>query len=210
MNGNKGKLIKSIDNIMKDDTSLKLFLKSIYSLKPSLKRILWLTILFIIIYNFYSLFLVKNIDGITSTIEIINNVYIIIIPIFAIIITGYAIFQALTNGRTLMALMRANENDRSKFQEYNYFFFSISILYLTIIIINFLLSIILGNLPEGWYFVYFNKELNNKLFSVFVSIYIVFIVNALIEMKSFIYNLYQLFSSHAIASAIEQLKKNDE
>lgn len=209
MNDNKKSLLEVIENILKDDSSVKLFFNSLSCLKPSIKRTLVLTVVWVIIYKFYISFFVNYIDGINSTLEIINSVFLIIIPVFAIIITGYAIFQALTNGRTLMALLRANEDEKSKFQEYNYFFFAISIMYLFIIISNFLLSIILNNLPEGWYYSGFSVDLNNKIYSMLISLYIVFILNALIEMKSFIYNLYQLFSSHAVASAIEQLKDKD-
>ena len=152
----------------------------------------------------------KHIKAIDSTLAIFNSVFIVIIPLFAIIVTSYAVFQALTNGRTLTALMRADEDERSKFQEYNYFFFSIAILYLTIIILSFILSIILNNLPKGWYFPHFTQSGNNQIFSVLISTYIVLILNALAEMKSFMYNLYQLFSSHAVASTIDQLMGDNE
>ncbi|MEA3318673.1 MAG: hypothetical protein U9Q88_01515 [Bacillota bacterium] len=206
MNENKNHFIKAIENILQDDTSLKIFLNGIKSIIPSRKRMIFLTILYLIIYFFYYNF-IEYINGLESTLNMVNNVYIIVIPIFAIVITGYAIFQALTNGRTLLALLKANDNERNKFQEYNYFFFSISILYLAIIVANFLFSIILNILPKDWFLPYFTQNINNRIFCFFISIYIVFILNAIIEMKSFIYNLYQLFSSHAVASAIEQLKK---
>ena len=209
MDVKKAAIIKSVEKILKDDTSFRLFFNSINCLKLSLKRFVCLIIFWIIFYVLYVAFFVNYIDGVKSTIIIINNVNIIIIPIFAIIITGYAIFQALTNGKTLLALLKANDEEMNKFQEYNYFFFAISILYLFIIITNFLLSVIVGSLPEGWFLPHFTAGINNNLFSILISMYIIFVLNALIEMKSFVYNLYQLFSSHAIASAIEQLKQKD-
>lgn len=209
MNDNKSHFLKAINDILKDNTSLKLLLNSLPYLKLSFKRLISLIILWIIIYFSYISFFVNYINGVESSKEILNSIYVVIIPIFAIIITGYSIFQALTNGRTLMALMKASDNEKSKFQEYNYFFFSVSMLYLFIIITNFILSIILSGLPKDWYFPYFTSSVNNQIFSILITTYIVFVLNALVEMKSFVYNLYQLFSSHAVASTIDQLKKDD-
>jgi len=209
MNDNKTHFLKAIDDILKDNTSFKLLLNSLSCLKLSFKRLISLIIIWLIIYCSYISFLVNYINGVESSKEILNSIYVVIIPIFTVIITGYSIFQALTNGRTLMALLKASDKERSKFQEYNYFFFSVSMLYLFIIITNFILSIILSSLPKDWYFPYFTSSVNNQIFSVLITTYIVFVLNALIEMKSFIYNLYQLFSSHAVASAIDQLKKDD-
>lgn len=200
-------LVDNLEKIWFDDTFKKLFINSISTIKPTPKRSVILLFVFVCIYIFYITVSVKVNNAVDSTREIVNTINSFIIPVFAVIITGYSIFQALTNGRTLLALLKANENEKSKFQEYNYFFFSISILYLIIIILNFILSILLNNIPNSWYIKYFSIEANNKLFAFLTSIYLVFIFNSLVEMKSFIYNLYQVFSANSTANAIDFLDK---
>lgn len=206
----KNKMIDSIEKIWSDDTFGKLFINSLGKIKPSPRRSIFLLVVFVVIYTTYVTHFIKEINAIDSTLSIINTINSVFIPIFAVIITGFAIFQALTNGRTLLALLRANENEKSKFQEYNYFFFSISILYLFFIILNFTLTVFLNNTSHDWYIVYFSIDVNNKLFSFLVSIYLTCVINSLIEMKSFIYNLYQVFSASATANAIEYFNSDNK
>lgn len=201
------KLVVSIEKIWSDDTFKKLILNSVNQIKPSLKRVVFLIVILLAIYVSYIKVFTRNINAVEATLQLVNTINSVVIPIFAVIITGYSIFQALTNGRTLLALLKANENEKSKFQEYNYFFFSISILYLAVIIINFLLSIFLNNISDTWHITFFTAKTNNQIFSILVSIYLTLVVNALIEMKSFIFNLYQVFSANATANAIEFLDK---
>ncbi|NEU62691.1 hypothetical protein [Paenibacillus sp. ALJ109b] len=197
---------ESIKHILDDNSFNKLILNSIAYLKLSVRRKLGLLLFWIVIFIAYLFLFNEHIEAIKSTKDIISNVQSIIISIFSIVITGYAIFQALTNGKTLLAMLKVNKEKMSKFQEYNYFFFSISLLYLFVIIFNFVLSIFLNNIPEDWSLLFFSKKTNDTLYAVVISSYITFVINALIEMKSFIYNLYQLFSTHAVASAIQQIE----
>ncbi|WP_433618759.1 hypothetical protein [Paenibacillus cellulositrophicus] len=198
---------KSINSIFSDDSFNKLLLNSISLLKLTRRRKWGLCLFWVLLLVVYMSVFINHIDAIKSTKDIIGNVQSILISLFAIVITGYAIFQALTNGKTLIAMLKTNAENMSKFQEYNYFFFSISVLYLFIIILNFVMSIFLNNIPDNWSLSFLDKKINDIFYSVLMSLYIVFILNALIEMKSFIYNLYQLFSTHAVASAIQQIEK---
>ncbi|MEK5645858.1 hypothetical protein BK138_32245 [Paenibacillus rhizosphaerae] len=198
---------ESIKNILGDNSFNKLLFNSIAMLKLSRRRKLGLVLLWVLLFVLYMLVFNKHIDAIKSTKDIVGNAQSIIVSLFSVVITGYAIFQALTNGKTLIAMLKVNREKMSKFQEYNYFFFSISLLYLFIIIINFITSIFLNNIPDKWSLSFLDKKTNDTFYSVLVSLYIVFILNALIEMKSFVYNLYQLFSTHAVASAIQQIDK---
>ncbi|MBX9972535.1 hypothetical protein [Cytobacillus firmus] len=200
-------MIQNLEAIWKDDTSAKLFANSISSIHPSGKRLLFLLILLGVTFLSYDKFFNKNIHAIESTLLITNSINAVLVPIFAVLITGYAIFQALANGRTLVALIKASDKEKSKFQRYNYFFFSITTLFLFIIVLNFILSVFLNNVPNTWHLPYFTIENNNRIFSFLISVYLTFVINALIEVKSFIYNLYQVFSAHATASAIDYLDK---
>ncbi|GIO35759.1 hypothetical protein J41TS12_06200 [Paenibacillus antibioticophila] len=204
MNGN---IKESIKSILGDNSFNKLLFKSIALLKLTRRRKFGLFLLCVLLFIMYMFVFNKHIDAIKSSKEIVGNAQSILISLFSVVITGYAIFQALTNGKTLIAMLKVNREKMSKFQEYNYFFFSISLLYLFIIIFNFITSIFLNNIPDKWSLLFLDKKTNDTLYSVLMSLYIVFILNALIEMKSFVYNLYQLFSTHAVASAIQQIEK---
>jgi hypothetical protein len=125
-------------------------------------------------------------------------------------VTGYAIFQALVNGDTLITLLKISEKEKSKFQEYNYFFLAFSILYTIIIISNFCIALFLRNVSLDWHIAYFSVKVNNAIYSIVVSAYITIVLNALIEIKSFVYNLYQIFSTNAAAKGISYLNNKNE
>ncbi|MHA6484485.1 hypothetical protein ACX1C1_21545 [Paenibacillus sp. strain BS8-2] len=201
---------ESISKILNDDSSNKLLIKSITLLKPSKRRFWTLVVFLCFLCALYLFFFVNHVDALKSTKKIIENTQTLILAIFAIVITGYSIFQALTNGKTLIALLKVSVKERSKFQEYNYFFFSLSMLYLFIIVFNYVAIIILDNIPPDWSLPGLELQTNNIFYSFLMGLYITIILNSVLEMKCFIYNLYQLFSSHAIASAIQQLKEDEK
>ncbi len=158
----------------------------------------------------YILLFNKNGEAIKDFLNLLHIVNNIAIPTLALAITGYAIFQALVNGDTLITLLKVSDDDLSKFQEYNYFFLAFSVLFLFIIISNFILEIVIGNLDPDWQIFFFQTNINNILYSLGTSIYITFIINALFELKSFIYNLYQIFSTNAAAKGINYLNGDKE
>ncbi|MBN8434736.1 hypothetical protein JF536_11575 [Priestia flexa] len=195
--------------IRDDNKSDHILKKSLICQRPSLRRGIFLILFSIIFFCLYYLFIMKHVKIIKSFTDIVTDANEIIIPTFAVILTGYAIFQALVNGSTLINLMTVSEKDKSKFEVYNLYFFSISILYLSLTILNFILLVFLKNVPENWSIPFFSETTNSIIVAVLITSYLTFLVNSLIELKSFVYNLFQCFTINAVSSGIDFLQKDN-
>ncbi|HDR4873508.1 hypothetical protein OCA97_14170 [Bacillus cereus] len=177
---------------------------------PSKRRFLFLMLFAIAFFTVYNSYFVKSEKVIEKFIDVLGYVNGVVVPIFAIIITGYAIFQALVNGSTLINLMTVSESDKSKFEVFNLYFLGISILYLILIILNLLLLIFFKNVPSNWSFPGLSKPCNEMIASILMTIYVTVLTHSLIELKSFVYNLFQCFTINAVSSGIDFLKKDNE
>lgn len=133
----KDKLIKGTKSITKEDNFMQLFRECLPLFYLSVRRCVFLFFvgLFICVLLYYFLF--QDVMAINLFKELIADVNEIIIPTFAVLITGYAIFQALASGPTLVVLIMVdNADEKTKFEKYNLYFLGIAILYLFIIILN--------------------------------------------------------------------------
>ncbi|WP_209125161.1 hypothetical protein [Alkalihalobacillus sp. BA299] len=148
----------------------------------------------------------ENINAIESYRDFVKEVNEIVIPTFAVIITGYAIFQALVNGETLITLISMDSKERSRFAEYNYYFLGLSLLYLILIIFNLLALLIFKNMSKEWHLQFLSNKLNEGITSFLIAVYVTFVIHSLIELKSFIYNLFQCFNINAAHTAINHIK----
>lgn len=191
--------VKSTVNKILLDTSFKKLLKSSSSsINPSVIRCSYLMIILIFILYIFFNFSDNSIffDNFRKFLEVINTIFI---AMLAVIITGYSIYYSMMSTNSLKTFIIQNSNDgKSLFLTFNYFFFAISILYLSTIILNFIIIL---------FFDVFQKVLGIYFTKIFFSIYSIFCLNALIEFKSFIYNLYQSVSISSIAKIIEDNKK---
>lgn len=146
-------------------------------------------------YDTYSLFL--------GSIDIINNS---ITAVFGIIFTGYALFQAFINDELLIRLLnepdREKKDKRSKLQETNENFVGLMMLCIISIILNVFLKITISSVPEE--FVVFDKRIyNNIVVIILMEIYFVFNAKIFWELKSFVFNIFQLFNLHAASKIID-------
>jgi hypothetical protein len=207
---NNSNLRRNIEDMLNDETFYSVLQSSAQKLIPTLKRSIFLLITLCIIFMF--LYFNKEVNNnIILKFSSINKDFSgILLALFAVVLTGYAIFQALANGPTLVNLMTVSEEEKSKFKHYNMSFFSITILYLALIILNFFLYLFFSLISPKWYFPFLNNELNTYLALALFSLYIVIIFHALFELKSFIYNLYQCFSINAASKGIDYLIKYKE
>ncbi|MCR4351918.1 hypothetical protein NT851_18910 [Bacillus amyloliquefaciens] len=190
--------------------SNQLFKASLGLFKVSRNRLKFLFIVLVSLYLFFKLILFKA----TSAIEIISdltvNVNTIIIPVFAIIVTAYAIFQALVSDQTMITLITVKHQDKgSKFKVYNLYFFGVAVSYLFLIILNFLIMIIFKYMPTDWHITFWNKDTNESISAFLISLYLTLVLNFLVEMKSVIYNLFQVFVAHAASNVIKHVNDSE-
>lgn len=138
------------------------------------------------------------------------------IALFGIVFTGYALFQALIGKEMLIRMLQStvikDKEEKSKLQETNEIFAEIMMLEFVCIIIGVILLLLLNCLPEK-YIVFRNMILNNSFAGIGIYIYLYLSFITLVEMKSFIFNIVELFNFHAGTRVMEMLQadvKQDE
>lgn len=140
-------------------------------------------------------------------VQIINDVTL---ALFGITFTGYALFQALVGKEMLKKMLSNTTNDKkdekSKLQESNELFVETMMLQLICVVTNLFILIVGECIPEN--FGLFEKLLwNNVIAGIGIEIYFYVSATTIIEMKSFIYNIFQLFNLHAGTRAVEILRE---
>lgn len=208
MNEDKNeKIIKSLKRLTEKNNNFDLYKEVLKSpIRISRVRCVILFLIMIIMLK-----KIISIGFANNTLELFLNIVSysnnFAIPLFTLIFTGYAIFQALSNTETLTALLSVEENEKSKFEEYNLSFLCTAMLYLSVIGMNFIILIVFSGVSSTWYLSEFSNLTNNVIATILVCIYIILNIHALLEVRSFIFNLYNCFAINAVANGINSLKK---
>lgn len=196
---------KGMLEVYKNMSFCDILKRAFYTIKPSQKRVKLMIIIFIMML-YPSFIIIKSDSTIKILIEIIGNSNTVLMTMFGIIFTGYALFQALINRKTLEVLFLQKGKKEILFDEYNLYFFEFTIIYLFVIVFNYVISLLLTAINLGYSSL--GIEFNNlimELFKVCISLYITIIISLLIEIKSFIINLFQCFNLSACSSIVEYL-----
>lgn len=194
-------VIHNLKDILKDSESWPLIKQSMKEMIPSPKRLLILVAIFLA--TDVSLYF-GNKTMLERTTLILSNTNTICLTLLAMVFTGYALFSALMNRNTMETLLKHKIGSISLYKKYNMAFLGLSIYYLSIIIVNFIFLIFLNNLPPDWHLAFLSSKTNLMLSTGILSIYLVIILNAIVEIKCFLYNLYQCFSLHAYSNIIRK------
>ncbi|MEG0773899.1 hypothetical protein [Clostridium sp.] len=174
---------------------------------PSASMIIILVITycaFLIFFN--NIMIAENSCEITK--ELLEFTLNITLALFGIVFTGYALFQALTSKEMVTILLTNKTNDISLFKAYNLHFLKLSLVYLSIIISSFIFTIVIKS-----NFVIFLKQLEVGVKVLLISTYFLIVFYSYIEIKSFLFNIYQCFSVYGISMGIEtinEIKKKEE
>lgn len=135
-------------------------------------------------------------------IEVIEMFNAVLLAIFAVVFTGYAFYQALISEELLKRLLTIEEEGKSYYQISNDYFINIMVLNVFEIFINVILIIFLKTLPKD--FLLFDSMVFNQGLAFLLIIYYLYIeLKFIYEMKSFLFNVYQLFNIAAGEMAIK-------
>lgn len=142
----------------------------------------------------------------------INLFFDLIVALFGVFFTGYAIFQAFMSKRLIITLLSNNGDKRSLFNEYNLFFFSMCILYLTIALLDVIILLYLDNYYDIKLIINLNHLFNDFIKFILLNIIIGIHIFAFVEIKSLIFNIYQSFNTIALIAGLDELnnKRDDE
>lgn len=159
-----------------------------------------LGIAFLIASNLSTISIVKDIVGYAGQIQL---------GLLGIVFTGYALFQALVGDKLLIYLLTLEENQKSKLEESNESFIYLSLLQIMIVVIDLLIYMIMAAIPEDWCLTNIN-EVNVCIAVVLIGYMLYFNIEAMWELKSFVFNIYQLFNAHAMARVMDIIEKEED
>lgn len=191
---------KTSNRIIKEAFCL-LSIRELGKVKFVIIFLLSLLLSFLISMQFESQLIISKIAEMCQTVAL---------AIFGITFTAYSIFQALLSPKLLYIMVRANDNEDeniSSFSSSNKYFISYMMLSFIIIVSN--ISIILCNIiiPNGWN-LFQNRFINNFIFFTVCFPYFYISIGWLIEMKSVITNIHNMYNVTATDKYIEELNQS--
>ena len=204
--------IEVLLKLLKSQSSKRLIVNSLKIFKPT-KRNLKRQLVLYVAAVFVSAFVGMSYDTKSIMVDTVQTILDIILALFGIIFTGYAFFQALINDELLIRLMKdtcidGDGEEKSKLQETNEEFIHCMMLSILIILLSFLLKIVVNSIPDN--FLVFDKLIHNNICAtILISIYIYIVISVVWEVKSFIFNLFQLFNAYAGTRMLEICDKNN-
>lgn len=204
--------VEVLDNLLKKRSSTNIFLEALIEISPcKVGFARFFIIAFItLIPSILMAWTIETLPLFLESVEIFNTVTI---GLFGIVFMGYAFFQALINDDLLIRLLNTKkyENDKeSKLQESNEYFAKVMMLEIVAITINILIIITFGNLRDDFYLSFLKNSANNTIAFFLIWVYLNFSLHIVWEMKSFVFNLFELFNSHAASKAFEIMNKENE
>jgi hypothetical protein len=150
----------------------------------------------------------KTVSIFKDGVQLINN---ITLALFGIVFTGYALFQALIGEEMLVRMINStaivDKEEKSKLQESNELFAKIMMMEFICVVICVLLLLILPCIPED-YIAFDNMVLNEVVAGAGICVFFYLSFVTLFEVKSFIFNIFELFNFHAATRVMEILKED--
>ena len=196
----KNNIKESLKTSMREESFCLVMKGSYKSFKFSVHRVVFLLIAFAISFIYSSYYTSLNSSAIEKIVERSNT---IILALLAIIITGYAIFQAMAS-KTVLTFLSAytdSNSNESVFNTMQHTTFFMTMNYIIIIVINYLLLAVLD--------IFTSHTFSDMLTLSLMILYCVYISYWIVEMKSFMYNLYQIFQVVSGIQLIGPIQNND-
>lgn len=210
INIDKNKLRSNANDLIVNNDSKDTLSKSFSLLKVNRKN-LGRKVVFVVLELLVSIIVAQQVTTISIVKEIVEVLISVMLALLAIVFTGYAFFQALLNDRLLIALISDDTNKRNKLVETNSYFVEVMMLQIFCLAINILVIIMMIILPSDWSWLA-NNEVNELIAAGLLFLYLHLNVECIWEMKSFIFNTFQLFNLYAysrISNIVNEEKDKD-
>ena len=199
------KEMRNAEKLTEKSNSNKVFLQSLKILKPNKSNFLH-KLIFGIIEVAVALIMAKRTDTIGLTENVLQVVITVMLAFLAVVFTGYAFFQALINDKLLISMIATGDNKNNKLSEANIYFAEVMIFQIGCMLLDLLVIVFMIVLPEDWTLLS-NNMLNEAFATIGISFLLYCNVESIWEMKSFIFNVFQLFNLHAY-SRIAKIQEN--
>lgn len=198
---NTEKAFKNAENLTKKYNSTQILIDSLEIIKIN-KSNCFRKIVFICIEVMISMVMAHQVNTISLTKEVFEIVVSVVIALLAIVFTGYAFFQALINNKMLITLLSVDDNQGGNLSQTNKYFAEVMIFQMACLLLDLAIVIFAIIVPQEWILLK-NNMINEMIavFGLFIGLY--FNVESIWEMKSFIFNVFQLFNLHAYSRMAE-------
>ena len=204
---NTEKALKNAKNLTKKYSSTKILINSLSILKINKSNCLR-KIIFAFIEVLIALIMATQTNTIALTKNVFEVIISIIIALVAIVFTGYAFFQALVNNKMLITLLSVDDEQGGNLSQTNKYFAEVMIFQIACLLIDLLIVIFTMILPQEW-FLFENNVTNELLATLGIFIGLHLNMESIWEMKSFIFNVFQLFNLHAY-SRMAEIKEQEK
>lgn len=194
MNSDNEKLEKNLNDLLNEMTFANIAKNSVVHLRPSTHRLCFLAIFFVICFVllFYTDYFCVG----------VKNILNLLLPVLATLLTmsfaGFAIFQIMVSPEAMRIFLENNSGNKSLFSDVNSEYFALFLMELVLLVIGIVLIIIFNLFPLGWRIPILSNNFNIILASGGISFYFTMFLHAVIEIKSFAYNLYSCFKLVAL------------
>lgn len=201
-----------VHKLLENKTSSRIIVSSFHVFKFSKQKRKTQTFIFILAI-IPSIFIGMSVNTQEIAVNSFQTILDVILALFGIVFTGYSFFQALINKELLIRMMVPSRldkdgEDKSKLQETNESFVECMMLNLISIILTLLLRIVIECIPND--FLLFGELWQNNVLAVFLLLlYFYFIITIIFEVKSFIFNIFQLFNVYAGTKIVNIIKEEN-
>lgn len=130
----------------------------------------------------------------------------ITLAFIGIILGSYSLFQALLN-KDIVLLLIEEKNDL--LIDSNKTFMNLAVLYISGILFDFILGIVLNMIPS-YFLILDNLVLSNILAGIGISFYLWYHIMLFLENINFVLNLYRMFGVYNTLKALEALDDKDK
>lgn len=200
------KAAENAEDLRKKQNSSQVLKDSLKILKPE-SRNFFRKIIFLVIEIFFAWKMVTQKETVVLTKDVFEVLISTLVALMAIVFTGYAFFQALINDKLLITLLSVDD-EKGNLSGTNKYFAEVMVFQMTCTVIDLLIVVFAIIVPNDW--CAFENELINEVISGILLLAVLHCnIESIWEMKSFIFNVFQLFNLHAYAR-IKELKDNND
>lgn len=202
------KVMDNAKKLYEESSSSKVFIESLKTLKPNKSTFLH-KLIFGLIEVCLAFLMARRIDTIGVTKDVLQVIITVMLALLAVVFTGYAFFQALINDKLLVSMIAAGDEDNNKLSESNLYFTEVMFLQIVCVLLDLFVIIFMIVLPDDWTLLSTNT-LNELLVTIGITLLLYCNVESIWEMKSFIFNVFQLFNLHAYSRIVKIVENQSD
>ncbi len=201
--------IEIIEKLFTRSTSKKEMIRAFSVFKITKDN--YISLLILLILSLIAAFIISiGNDTIRLFLQSVDAILDILLALFGIIFMGYTIFQAILNEKMLIKMLEntdtKDKEEKSILQISNESFIGLMMLNILGILVSYFLKLILGGIDREVSL--FSSDSANILSSgILCTLYFYYVAVIIWEMKSFVFNIFQLFNAYSGARMIEILEK---